>query len=103
MKILLPSTTPRCQVDGKPIIPKAEPGRKLYLVQGAPMCAFHRLMRLGKGKIDYRKLFTHRRETEKAKLDRMVAEETRKQKENQRIREVAAESQEQAAETNTKL
>lgn len=89
-------------MDGRPIIPKAEPGRKLYLVNGVPMCAFHRLMRRP-GKIDYRKLFTHRKETEKAKLDRMVAEETRKQKENQRISEVAAESQEQAAETNTKL
>jgi hypothetical protein len=95
--LLIPTRQPVCQVDGKPIMKDAEPKGRLYLVAGRPMCAFHRLMLIPKGKINYRRLFARRGEEEKAKLDRIAAEEIKKQKEDNRILEIAAKSQEEAA------
>jgi hypothetical protein len=96
-KIIVPTWKPICQVDGKPIYAETEPKGKLYLVNGYPMCSLHRLMRLRPiGKLDYRKVFGSRKEEDKAKLDRIVKEEIATQRENQRILEVAAESQAEA-------
>lgn len=95
---ILPGIYPICQIDGKPINPAAEPNGKLHLISGHPMCTMHRLMRIQQsGKLDYRKVFAHRKEEEKANLDKLAAKEFAIQKENQRVMEIAADSQEEAA------
>jgi|GEM_PF-6861132 hypothetical protein len=104
--IYVPTLKPVCQVDGKEINPATEPGGKLYLVKGHPMCTMHRLMRRPvNGKLDYRKVFSHRKEEEKANLDKLAAKEVAMQKENQRVKQIAADSQEEAAQIDkrTKL
>jgi hypothetical protein len=100
---VLPGTYPICQIDGRPINPASEPGHAIYLVKGYPMCALHRLLRRPvSNKLDYRKVFSQRAEEEKAELDKVAAKEFATKKENQRVMEVAADSQEAAFKINKK-
>lgn len=94
----LPSSVPVCQVCGTPINPANEPGGKLHLIKGRPMCAVHRLLllRSSTSKLDYRKVFAQKAEQEKAELDVLVANEFKTQREKNRVEAVAADSQEAA-------
>lgn len=53
-------------------------------------------------KIDYRRVFTRQSETEKRIADEALKQKLSDQKENERVMEIAAESQEAAAAINPK-
>lgn len=70
------------------------------------MCALHRLMKLQmRNKIDYRKVFAVKQEAMKAQADIAAAEQSAVKRENERVLDLAAESQQRAAKVSpeTKL